>query len=264
MKVVSILGCGWLGTALSDRLVGPGVLVKGSTTSPLKAPGLTEMKIQPYVFDLNNEDEDNYGDFFSCDALVMLVPPSRAVRISYSELVRRAVRQAEKGSCAKIIFASSTSVYPEIDGTVTEVDADTSNPLYNAEQVVLSSVIPAAILRFAGLIGPGRHPGKFLTGKKNVSKPSAPVNLVHQDDAVRSILAAIETNLTGEIFNICADQHPSRFEYYTAACIHLGVTLPEFTGDSIATSKTVDNSKAREMLGIRFSDITDFTLMSLA
>ena len=48
------------------------------------------------------------------------------------------------------------------------------------------------VIRFGGLIGYDRMPGKFLTGKKDLPNGDAPVNLIHRDDCVQIIYQIIK------------------------------------------------------------------------
>ena len=42
----------------------------------------------------------------------------------------------------------------------------------------------AAVIRFGGLYGPGRHPGNFLARKKELAGASNPVNMIHLEDCI--------------------------------------------------------------------------------
>jgi predicted dinucleotide-binding enzyme len=49
IKNISILGCGWYGSALGKALIADGIEVKGSTTSAAKMKDLAALGIRPYV-----------------------------------------------------------------------------------------------------------------------------------------------------------------------------------------------------------------------
>src|SRR5690606_15302388 len=87
------------------------------------------------------------------------------------------------------------------------------------------------VIRLGGLIGPGRHPGRFFSGKKNVPNGMAPVNLIHLDDCIGLIEAVIEKNIWNGVFNACAPQHPSRQEFYSNAAKSAGLPLPHFRNE---------------------------------
>ena len=51
------------------------------------------------------------------------------------------------------------------------------------------------VIRFAGLFGYDRNPGRFLAGRKEVRNGEAPVNLIHRDDCINIIELVIEKNI---------------------------------------------------------------------
>jgi nucleoside-diphosphate-sugar epimerase len=108
-----------------------------------------------------------------------------------------------------------------------------------------------AVLRFAGLIGPGRHPARFLAAKKGVPAPNAPVNLIHLDDCCGIIETIIEKRLEGT-FNACAPSHPARREFYEIACSHLGIAPPEFDETDESAGREISIVKLLEETGYNF------------
>lgn len=62
--------------------------------------------------------------------------------------------------------------------------------------------------RLAGLVGPSRHPGRWLAGKTGLPGGNAPVNLVHQDDVIGILLRVLENNMLGDVFDVCANERP--------------------------------------------------------
>lgn len=72
------------------------------------------------------------------------------------------------------------------------------------------------ILRLAGLVGPGRHAGRFLSGKKQVKGAHQSVNLVHLDDVIFSCDRATAcSNEGGRLYNLCAPIHPKKKDFYS-------------------------------------------------
>ncbi|MEO9373094.1 hypothetical protein ABI428_35485, partial [Pseudomonas aeruginosa] len=65
------------------------------------------------------------------------------------------------------------------------------------------------ILRLAGLVGPGRHPGRFFAGKTAPDGEHG-VNLVHLEDVIGAITLLLQAPKGGHIYNICAPAHPAR------------------------------------------------------
>ncbi|MEX0773464.1 MAG: SDR family oxidoreductase [Balneolales bacterium] len=259
---VSILGCGWLGFPLAERLISEDFLVHGSTATKDKIALLEPAGITPFWITMNPElSGDDVQVFLNTDILVINIPPGRRredVREFHVAQIRNLIVQIEKSSVGHVIFVSSTSVYPKTSSTVTEEDAE--NPerrsglaLLEAEQMLLNSThFDTTVLRFGGLYGPERPLGRFLAGKKNLPNGSAPVNMIHREDCIEIILQLIQKNVRGEIFNACCDQHPVRKELYPKAAASLGLEAPEFQDDDHRTNKTVSSEKLKAALGYHF------------
>src|SRR5690606_41999862 len=86
----------------------------------------------------------------------------------------------------------------------------------------------STIVRFGGLFGPNREPGRFLKGRKTIPNGLAPVNMIHLVDCVGICKAIIQKNAFGRVYNACAPRHPTRKEFYSKATRELGLEEPEF------------------------------------
>lgn len=265
-RTVSILGCGWMGLPLGAHLVRQGYRVKGSTTTPEKQAQIAEAGITPYLLRL---EPDLAGpavdDFFEADVLFLNVPPGRrapdveATFRARMEAVRAALAGAPVGL---VLFASSTSVYPDLNRVVTEEDAGgdiraSGAVLLETERMLMQAPgFATTVLRFAGLYGYDRRPGRFLAGRREVANGAAPVNLVHRDDCIAIVAALLEQDVRGAVLNACADEHPSRRRFYTQAAAWLGLDPPQFVtedaADAAASFKIVSNRRLKERLGYRF------------
>lgn len=269
---ISILGCGWLGLPLGRRLAERGHRVRGSTTSPEKLPALRKAGIEAHLLRLAPALQADEADaFFGADVLVLSVPPPRRRNDAraYYRLQINAVAERLGGAPVRhVLFCSSTGVYPDAGGgEVTEEDAtpgrvperaaaglrETGRALLDAEGLLVEADgFQTTILRLAGLYGPDRAPGRFLAGRTRVSGAGQPVNLLHQADALGLIESVIEQDAWGEIFNACADAHPTRRAFYTAAARALGLDPPVFSDEEGGGGKTVSNRKAKEKLGYAY------------
>jgi nucleoside-diphosphate-sugar epimerase len=253
LQSISILGSGWLGKPLGAALSLAGYNVNGSTTSPAKLDELSSLGINPFLINLVPEITGETGSFFDCHVLVISIPPRTRQNTGehYLHQIDNIIAGIQKGTGRRIVFISSTSVYPDSSSVVTENDADQSALMVRAEKLFIRNRdFNVAVLRFGGLVGPGRHPGKFLSGK-NVAAGSNPVNIIHLDDCISIIRTIIETECWNDIFNACADTHPTRREFYNQACKQLGVPLPVFS-DVDHPYKIVSSEKLRNTLNYRF------------
>lgn len=258
-KSVSILGCGWYGLPLAKKLLALGYSVKGSTTDVNKLALLAECGVSPYLIQLPIISTNSINlAFFDSDVLILNVPPERHLDIVaiYSEQMSTLFACIEKSALKKLIFISSTSVYPE-GATNTNEDVlvipekDSGKALLKAEQFFREkSQLKTLILRFAGLIGSDRNPGRFLAEKRDLKDGNAPVNLVHLDDCIQITTKFLEKDFDGEIYNVCGDEHPLRRDYYFHAAVKLGLTPPTFAVNEPSKSyKIIDNSNLKMALG---------------
>lgn len=253
-NVISILGCGWLGKPLGSALVDAGYVVKGSTTRPENVGAIESAGIQPFIVDVDKLSSENRSSFFDADVLIISLPPrSRAGKAEqYVEQIREVTKVARANNVSKIVLISTTGVYPNLNRVVTEEDADTNNPIVQAERVVQNSGMSNTIVRFGGLFGPGRDPGKFLAGKQDVAGGDVPVNMIHLDDCVGIITSIIQQEKWNEVLNACADEHPTKKEFYSKAAVELGLEAPSFS-DEESDFKIVSNERLKKMLNYRFS-----------
>lgn len=267
---VSILGCGWLGHPLGTHLVERGFHVRGSTTTPEKVEELRRDGIDPAVLVLDPTlSGDAPASFFRSSVLVLNVPPPRGtddVRDVHRRQVAAVRDAATDGQVEWVLFASSTGVYPNVERTVTEDDVPPGRPdalsgprrstgeaLLDVEALLLeTSGFDTTIVRLGGLYGPNRNPGRFLAGRTGVGRPEAPVNLLHRDDGVGIFTTLIEQGVRGEVFNACADEHPSRRTFYTRAAEALGLEPPTFDEADTRSGKRVSNQKLKTRSGYQF------------
>jgi nucleoside-diphosphate-sugar epimerase len=258
---ISILGCGWLGLPLAQTLLQRGHTVKGSTTQEEKLATLDEHGITPYLIRFSPQINDDYqADFFNSDVLIVNIPPKRNEEVIkvYPRQIASLLRTIEKSVVKKVLFVSSTSVYPNVNRPVREADTSenvkaSGRALLTAERMVQEQPgIEATVLRFCGLFGPDRNPGRFLAGKTLPGSGRVPVNMIHLDDCIAIITEILEQKLWGEVFNACADEHPTKEDFYGKAARQLGFDAPQFAATEADAYKVVDSSKLRRMLNYRF------------
>lgn len=233
---ISILGCGWYGYALAKALAAKGVTVKGSTTTPDKLVDFKAQGIDPFLIDLSADIASYDPEFFNCDVLVIALPPrARAGQgAEYVPKLQRVVSAINKNGVKKIIFISSTGIYADLNKEVDELtDPQPNTPagqvLSAAEELFIAQYnFKTTIIRFGGLIGPGREPGRFFAGKKAIPNGLAPVNMIHLDDCIGITEAIINNGAFGHIINACTPHHPAKAVFYTKAAIKAGLDPPEF------------------------------------
>ena len=261
METISILGCGWLGLPLAEHLIKSGYRVKGSTRSEKDSSDLDKRGIESHLVVLDPEIHGNdLGNFFNSDILIVNFPPERRDDIvQYHQLQAESLSARIKTSPVKrVIFVSSTSVYPDLNREVTEDETDppqkdSGKALLNFEKLLQSqSEFSTTVIRFAGLIGYDRNPGRFLMGKKDVLNGDAPVNLIHRDDCINIIQEVIDKKLWGKTYNACSDIHPTRKDFYIKAAKSFGVTPPTFADTDDIRYKIINSDKLKKELLYQF------------
>jgi len=260
---ISILGCGWLGLPFGEFMVEKGYLVRGSTTSEEKLAALEDKGIQPFLLQASAKTlmGEGLSDFFESEILVLNIPPRRRrdnVEEAHQQEMRHIMQAAESGAVERILFISSTGVYGNENREMTEVDIphpkrNSAKALVQVEKALQQLPgIQTTILRMAGLVGGDRKAGRFLAGKKDVKNGDAPVNMVHRDDCIQVMHEVIQQQVWGEIFNVCADEHPTRKDFYTAQAGKDGLEPPTFAKTGELSYKIISNQKLKDTLGYEF------------
>lgn len=251
-KKWGVVGCGWLGLPLANELVSEGEAVIGTTSSQEKIEQLKECGIEPQLL-IQEGFYEHQTWLRTLDILVLNIPPS-AFDDKYPEAMSSVVKQVNKD--CKVIFISSTSVYPNCNGEVNEQTPTTgkhrNGPVVSKAEIKLEEILGKrlTILRMAGFVGGNRNPVKYLSGR-TISGANAPVNLVHRKDCIRVIREVQRTNFWGMKLNVCASEHPTKESYYTRAAKNAGLKEPKFTEESV-DFKIIDNTSSQEMLGYTY------------
>jgi nucleoside-diphosphate-sugar epimerase len=261
------LGCGWLGLPLAKDLVSKGHVIKGSTTSESKISNLQSNGIEPFLIDLGSiQSTAEISKFLASEHLIIAIPPRVKHHNNFKEQIESLISFIESSTIKKVIFISSTSVYPNTNSLVMEevmeiAESNSGRVLQEVEKLLQSNkFFQTTILRMAGLYGYDRQPGRFLAGKKEVSNANGKVNLIHQDDCIQIIFNIIEKELWNEVYNCCSDEHPTRQEFYTKAALTLGMEPPEFLSEEKSKFKIISNEKIKSTLNYKFIHPDPMTL----
>lgn len=260
MTTISILGCGWLGLPLGEFLSKKGYRVKGSTISLYRLEEIRKKDIAPYLVILDPDIRGDYTDFLESDILVINLPPERRDDIVeyHQKQIKSLLSELQISPIQRVLFVSSTSVYPGVNREVTENDSlipskKSGKALIKVEELLQEcEYFKSTVVRFGGLIGYDRMPGRFLSGKKEVKNGDAAVNLIHRDDCIQIIYEIIRQNVWGEILNACADLHPKRRDYYTEQAKAIGMAPPKFIEEQATKYKVVSSGKLKRVLNYEF------------
>lgn len=237
-KSIGVLGCGWLGFPLAQNLVKEGFEVHGTTTSESKMELLKTNGIQPYEIALQEKQIIGEIEEFLSNIQILIINVPPRLRKSNAESYvdkMKLLHSKLKGSSVKyVVFASSTSVYGNIEGEISEKTIP--QPITESgKQLLLCEAIfkddpnlHTTIIRFGGLIGPNRHPVTMLSKRKRLTNGDDPVNLIHLDDCIHIIGTVIQNSYWNETFNAVYPFHPTKKEFYTQEALKRGIPIPDY------------------------------------
>ncbi len=239
-QTIAILGAGWLGEPLARALAAAGHAVRVSTTTPARQVALAASGLPAFLVALEPDaGPANLLPFLSgVTVLVVSVPPGlRGAPDAAQAAAQYAARLTHLGAglagtaVRHVLLLSSTGVYPDLPGApaLAEAAADAAHPLVVAEQALAHALPPGVALtvaRLAGLMGPGRAPGRFYGPGRAIPQPAGPVNMLHLADAIGALHALLARPDGAGVVNICAAQHPTRGAFFTAAAAALGQPAP--------------------------------------
>jgi nucleoside-diphosphate-sugar epimerase len=282
---VLIIGTGYVGLPLGAELARRGHDVSGLRRDRSAAAALRAAGIKPLFTDITQSAELAAlpREF---DWIVNCVAPGgggeEAYRQIYVEGMRHVIewltRSGRDGpggrqGAPRFVYTSSTSVYGQNDGSLvdekspTEPGAETARILLQAERELLAAAqrnnFPAMILRVAGIYGPGRGFWfkQFLSDEARLEADGARIlNMIHRDDVIGCIIAALEHGRGGEIYNAVDDEPVSQFEFFSWLATALGKPMPGSVPENLGaprkrgiTNKKISNRKLKMELGYHFN-----------
>ncbi len=211
MLNISVLGGGWLGVPLGEKLKENHDVVvsyrKATTKNNIEEAGLD-------AWHLDLDDEDLDPDFFDADVLVIAIPPGVRADGGAAHLrhLKRIIEQLDDDT--KVVYCNSTAIY-SLGNDLSEEQANKNSVFYNFEQQ-LSGMLSdrLTVARLGGLVGGERIIVNSIINKEVKVNAKDPVNLVHLTDVVNAIVQIIDQDFWGEILNIVSPEHPSKQEVY--------------------------------------------------
>ncbi len=258
---ISVLGCGWLGLPLAEALIDKGYKVKGSTTTESKLNGFLDKGINPYYINLTPivQARDIKG-FMDAELVIINIPPGTRTRsaLFHIEQMQHLLPYLEKSSAENVIYVSSTSVYPNTNGEVTEemvtdIGQAENKTLATAEKMIREiSDKKITVLRCGGLTGYDRLLIRHFAGRKGLTIGEEPVNIIHRDDVIGIIEAVIKQEKWGETYNVCAPLHPLKKDFYKELAERFDYEQPEFITSETQPFKIVNTDKLANELNYTF------------
>lgn len=212
MKKLGIIGCGWLGNHIAER-VSDQYEIFATTTTPSKVEDLNSKGYHTTLISFTDElnsDMKQWKIAADLDALIISVPFSgiRGAKISMTERRENLLRFVGdyKG---QVFFTSSTGVYPQTDKEFIEEDQPAVE--VESESFILQQLPQTNILRLAGLMGDQR-----LLKNYNISDLDQLVNHIHYADICSVIEKMLDKQSESKVYNVVAPIHPNKEEVINA------------------------------------------------
>ncbi len=275
-KRLVILGCGYVGGAVAGAARAAGLHVEALTRNRERAAELESQGVTAVIDDIAGDAWHARlapGPDFVLDCVGAGRGGLDGYRHAYVDGMRSLLAWTRSRPAGRIIFTSSTSVYPQGGGAVVDEDAPTQGAEASGRILLETEALlreagaarrQAIILRLAGLYGPGRH---HLLDQVRAGTPEIAgegthhLNLAHRDDvagAVMALLAAPDL-AAEEIFNVADDAAATKAEVVAWLAERLGRPAPRFTGGAASRrggfaappDRIISNARLRSRVGWR-------------
>jgi nucleoside-diphosphate-sugar epimerase len=270
---VLIVGCGYVGVPLGAALVAAGHTVFGLRRTHGSGDALRLVGIEPVVGDVTDPESLRRvpGPF---DWVVNTVASGggggvEEYRRIYLEGTQNLLDWLGCTPPKRFVYTSSTGVYGQDDGSVvkesspTEPSSATARILVETEGRLFAAAtergFPAVILRVAGIYGPERGYWfkQYLLNEARIPGAGQRIlNMIHRDDLVRIVMAALQSGRVGEVYNAVDDEPVTMLQFFRWLSETLGKNMPPFapeSGDESrrrgVTHKRVSNRKLKMELG---------------
>ncbi len=256
---ISVLGGGWLGLPLARYLQVRGYEMRVSRTNAAGVSEVNNLGLDAFAIELAAENALSDSAFWHAPTLLITVPPQPGKPES-EQLAQfgRLIERARASGVRQVLYISSTSVYGDNEQLATEdVAPAPTKPggrvVYQLEQLLRREpAFRTTVLRFGGLIGYDRLPDSAAAIARRRRAIDTPMNVIHRDDCVRIIHEIVRQQAWGEVFNACADAHPTRRAYYAAAARARNFTLPDLGPVWPQPHKVVSSEKLKARLNYQF------------
>ncbi len=242
MKKIGIIGCGWLGKRIAERLSNRYEIFATTTTESK----IDELQSKGYHATLASFPDEIHAEMkvwkaaSELDAIIITIPFSgtRGAKIPMKERQENLLKFLGdyKG---QLFLMSSTGVYPETEKDFTEDDQPVEN--VESENFILNTFPQTNILRLAGLMGDQR-----LLKNYNISNLDLLVNHIHYADICSVIEKMLDNHSQSKVYNVVAPIHPNKEEVINAQ-----KGLP-YEGERTTTGRTISSAKLIDELNFEF------------
>jgi nucleoside-diphosphate-sugar epimerase len=260
MARILIAGCGYVGEAAANAFHERGWEVEGWTATVESAAKLSDRPYAVRAVDVADRDAVS-GSPGGFDVVIQCVSSRGGDEEEYRRLYFEGAKNLLRAfPDAALLFTSSTSVYPQTDGSVVDENSPAEPPhekgriLRETEELVRAA--GGIVARLGGIHGP--HRSFFLTrlleGRTPLEGNNRLINQVHRDDIVSALLLLADrrADCRGEIFNVVADEPVKASAAYEWLSTRLKRPLVSDAADARPrrrgeSNKQVSNGKLRAL-----------------
>lgn len=257
-----ILGLGYSARHFVRRFGGSFSHVAGTVRDPAKRDDLAGIEL--HAFSGSRPADATVERISDADVLLISIPPG-----STEDPALAAVGDVIAAGRRKVVYLSTIGVYGDHAGrwvdesTPPQSGLDRARMRIAAERAWTDTVQgDVAILRLAGIYGPGRNALVTLRSgtARRIIKPGQVFNRIHVDDIASAIMAAINHNSSGT-WNVCDDEPapPQDVIAYAAQLMDIAPPAEEAFATAemsamarsfYASSARVSNAKLKHELGV--------------
>ncbi|MBB4364150.1 nucleoside-diphosphate-sugar epimerase [Bradyrhizobium sp. CIR18] len=257
-----ILGLGYSARHFVRKHGGSFSHIAGTVRDPAQRNGLADIEV--HAFSGKPLARETIEQVRDADVLVVSIPPG-----SGGDPAITAFGDVLAAGRRKIVYLSTIGVYGDHGGgwvdesTPPQATLDRARMRVAAEQAWMDIAHgDAAILRLAGIYGPGRNALATLRAgtARCIIKPGQVFNRIHVDDIASAIMAAIQ-HKGGGTWNVCDDEPAPPQDVIAYAAKLMGVAPPPeeafataemsaMARSFYASSARVSNARLKRELGV--------------
>jgi nucleoside-diphosphate-sugar epimerase len=236
--------------------------IAGTVRDPAKRDDLAGIEV--HAFSGEPPARETVQQVRDADVLLVSVPPGSA-----GDPAIAAFGDVLAAGRGKIVYLSTIGVYGDHGGGWVDENTPPQSTLERARLRVAAEQAwidvargDAAILRLAGIYGPGRNALATLRAgtARRIIKPGQVFNRIHVDDIASAIIAAIRHG-SGGTWNVCDDEPTPPQDVIAYAAELMGVAPPPeepfataamspMARSFYASSARVSNAKLKRELGV--------------
>lgn len=235
MKIF-LFGAGYSARAFAKLVSAQADFIGGTTRDSSKLAALDKEGITPFLFHGTHASQEIADALETITHLVISTSPAQTgdpVIGLFGDIIRRAMPKLQwigylstvgvYGNHAGAWVDEGTACHPVSARSVERVDAEAS-----WQKLADERKVPLAILRLAGIYGPGRNAFINLTNgnARRLHKVGQVFNRIHVDD-IAGALQFLSTRNEGGIFNITDDEPAPPQDVVAYAAELMGIEPPE-------------------------------------